>query len=502
MTKIQIHSVSYYGLELCTSLIFALAIKKITSNSASGSLAVVLGFLLILILLQMAQMYFSKRIIALKCGYDTTTKMALYQRILSASYLPLTQLGYTAIQTRLDQDYTKVSALKVYFYPKLVVGLICNIIYLSLMGLENLTLTLTCFLLALCTLCLPLVLKDKFTINYETYIERWEQSHEHIVGTIKGFASMMCFNSQPWFQKENKKRLDQLQETAHQMDTLSALETGFKESTVSILKMLFVGITTAFFASGTITFSSVALLIFFGFKIFNGFFDIYQQYYLILDAQTANKRLMELQMLPIDIPPESSNGHHWQFPLAIPKQAIDMGPKTLTLPGFTIQEGSKIAIIGPNGSGKSTLLRVLSGLLQTREMQDKLEDVVYMPQRGISPYLTPRNEYSLILERCLTTENMLFTALGIEELLDKLYTTMSGGEFQRVYLFFSVAMKGRLYLLDEPSNYLDSQSVDSFVSWLKKTQKSLVVVSHDDKILNCLSQKIALEGKVMINVVA
>lgn len=502
MTKIQIHSVSYYGFELISSLIFALAIKKITSNSANVGMAVILGFVSILILLHMAQLYFSKRIIALKCGYDTATKMALYERILSASYLPLTELGYAAVQTRLDQDFTKASAMKVYFYPKLVVGMICNLIYLSLMGLENLTLTLDCFLLALCTLFLPLLLKDKFAINYETYIERWEQSHEHIVGTIKGFASMMCFNSQLWFQTENKKRLDQLQETAHQMDTLSALETGFKESTVSMLKMLFVGITTAFFGSGKITFSSVAIIIFFGFKIFNGFFEIYQQYYLILDAQIADKRLLQLQMLPIDRPRESSKGHQWQFPLLIPNQAIAIGQKSLVLPGFTIQEGSKVAMVGSNGSGKSTLLRVLSGLLQTREMQDKLEDVVYMPQRGTTPYLTPRHEYSLILDQCINTENMLYTALGIEELLDKLYTTMSGGEFQRVYLFFSVAMKGRLYLLDEPTNHLDRESVDCFVQWLKRTNKSLVVVSHDDKILTCLSQKIELEGKVITNVVA
>ncbi|AMK14581.1 ABC transporter ATP-binding protein [Methanobrevibacter olleyae] len=148
---------------------------------------------------------------------------------------------------------------------------------------------------------------------------------------------------------------------------------------------------------------------------------------------------------------------------------------------FSIEKGDVLCILGPNGTGKTTLIKTLNGLhkvnsglvllngedINNLSFNDIAKLVGYIPQghipsfpftvfdvvlMGRAPYVnltsSPREEDKEIAINALKT-------LGIEDLKDKTYTNLSGGEHQLVFLARVLAQEPDLLILDEPTNHLD-----------------------------------------------
>ncbi len=120
-------------------------------------------------------------------------------------------------------------------------------------------------------------------------------------------------------------------------------------------------------------------------------------------------------------------------------------------------------MLGQNGTGKTTMIKLLAGILKPDEEDKKLPslNVSYKPQT-----LTPKFEGSVrdLLFTKLSTiwEAALFKTevihpLQIEQLLENDVQTLSGGELQRVAIVLVLAKPCDIYLIDEPSAYLDSE---------------------------------------------
>ncbi|HMF70209.1 MAG TPA: ABC-F family ATP-binding cassette domain-containing protein [Flavitalea sp.] len=178
-----------------------------------------------------------------------------------------------------------------------------------------------------------------------------------------------------------------------------------------------------------------------------------------------------------------------------------------------INKQDKIALIGNNGAGKSTLLKILAGNLPPASGHVKA---------GSRPYYIPQlfgqyNNYSVaqalrvedklkafkeILEGNVTDENMTlldddwaieerckeaFTHWKLNELdLSQKMGTLSGGQKTKVFLAGISIHRPETVLLDEPSNHLDTFSRNMLYHYIKSTNNTLVVVSHDRTLLNLL----------------
>lgn len=180
---------------------------------------------------------------------------------------------------------------------------------------------------------------------------------------------------------------------------------------------------------------------------------------------------------------------------------------------LTLGDRDKVALIGNNGSGKSTLLKIIADALPLAEGQI-ISDAppYYVPQvfgqyNSLTIAQALRIDHKLkalkeILDGKVTEENLtlLDDDWTIEERckeallhwqlndldLEQTLGTLSGGQKTKVLLAGISIHRPAIVLLDEPSNHLDLAGRTLLYEFIQTTLCSLIVVSHDRKLLNLL----------------
>ncbi|HEX5552183.1 MAG TPA: ABC-F family ATP-binding cassette domain-containing protein [Chitinophagaceae bacterium] len=182
---------------------------------------------------------------------------------------------------------------------------------------------------------------------------------------------------------------------------------------------------------------------------------------------------------------------------------------------LTVNNHDKIALIGNNGSGKSTLLKIIAGQVQITAGQLKTGALpYYIPQvfgqynhltiaqalqvadkiRALKEILDGNiTEDNLnLLEEDWTIERRCHEALrhwGLKDLeLTRGMQTLSGGQKTKVFLAGISIHRPRLVLLDEPGNHLDNAGRELLEDFIRSTRVTLIMVSHDRKLLNLLDR--------------
>ncbi|KAG0571479.1 hypothetical protein KC19_VG014800 [Ceratodon purpureus] len=175
-----------------------------------------------------------------------------------------------------------------------------------------------------------------------------------------------------------------------------------------------------------------------------------------------------------------------------------------------------IVMLGENGTGKTTFIRMLAGLLKADEADDSNVEVPefnvsYKPQK-ISPKFTSTVRH--LLHQKIRDSYMhpqfntdVMKPLQIEALMDQEVVHLSGGELQRVALCLCLGKPADIYLIDEPSAYLDSEQrivaskvIKRFILHAKKTA---FVVEHDFIMATYLADRVIVyEGEPSIDCVA
>jgi ATP-binding cassette subfamily E protein 1 len=171
----------------------------------------------------------------------------------------------------------------------------------------------------------------------------------------------------------------------------------------------------------------------------------------------------------------------------------------LTVNGSSFGESEIILGLGQNGSGKTTFLKLLTGIiLPDNDAAVPQMTVSYKPQK-ISPTLTG-NVRSLLFNKLGTSwQHHLFTCevikpLQIERLLDQDIKSLSGGELQRVALTLCLGKPAQVYLIDEPSAYLDAEQRIIVARMLKRfilnNKKTAIIIEHDFIMATYLADKV------------
>ena len=189
---------------------------------------------------------------------------------------------------------------------------------------------------------------------------------------------------------------------------------------------------------------------------------------------------------------------------------------------LTVNHHEKIALIGNNGSGKSTLLKIIAKELQPLSgVSNTLAEPYHIPQifgqynhltigqalkvedklnalREILNGNTSEENFNVlnddwtIEDRC--NEALKYWQLDNLDLKQKI-VTLSGGQKTKVFLTGIAIHLPELILLDEPSNHLDFSGKQLLYDFIQNTKSTLIVVSHDRKLLNFLDTVCELNKK-------
>ena len=219
--------------------------------------------------------------------------------------------------------------------------------------------------------------------------------------------------------------------------------------------------------------------------------------FLFKPKKDLGKDLVELVGLNKSFGPSAGSG---QAPNVV------LNNVTLALSG-----GDKIAVIGPNGVGKTTFLRTLLGAYQGEDKGDlagrglpadsgkinwgKSVFLNYMPQ-DTKEELTQDLDMVTWLktwgpnEENQTIRGYLGRMLFSGEQQEKSVKVLSGGECQRLFLSRIMLLGGNVLVLDEPSNHMDLESIESLGKSLSEFNGGVIVTSHDQDLISRMANRV------------
>ena len=207
---------------------------------------------------------------------------------------------------------------------------------------------------------------------------------------------------------------------------------------------------------------------------------------------------------------------------------------------YKINSGDKISLVGANGTGKSSLLKIITGILQPESgkiLKQKNISIGYLPQENVThkgrklidetssaltgivslqekekqitdelsePGLTGEKRDDLVntlgevhhrleeLDSYSQTSRIekILLGLGFEENdFERFTEEFSGGWQMRIALAKILISQNDLLLMDEPTNHLDLDSLDWLIKFMKSYKGAVIVVSHDKRFINEVTNK-------------
>jgi iron complex transport system ATP-binding protein len=187
-----------------------------------------------------------------------------------------------------------------------------------------------------------------------------------------------------------------------------------------------------------------------------------------------------------------------------------------------VQKGEMVGLIGPNGAGKTTLIRLISGILDAKQGDIRLDgldtrrlkrsamarEVAVVPQQfdvplaykaeevvmlGRTPFMKLWRDFS-DKDRDVVMQTM--DAVGISRLATRCFTELSGGERQKVVLAMALAQETGLLLLDEPTAHLDISHQVEILELLaginRKKGLTILAAMHDLNLASAYFRRLIL----------
>lgn len=170
-----------------------------------------------------------------------------------------------------------------------------------------------------------------------------------------------------------------------------------------------------------------------------------------------------------------------------------------------VNQTDKVAIIGEEGNGKSTLIKIMAGLdLDYVDVKGHIEfagRIGYLPQTfdeqwfdsTVEEFLikdSPMSEIDYERFNSFNEVELLMKKFNLTIHLDQFIRNLSGGEKIKIQIIKLVMEQPDIYLLDEPTNDLDLETIEWLERFIKENDKPVVYISHDEVLLEETATKV------------
>lgn len=206
-------------------------------------------------------------------------------------------------------------------------------------------------------------------------------------------------------------------------------------------------------------------------------------------------------------------------------KAVLGGNEILKGVDFTAEGQKVIGVIGPNGSGKSTLLKCIYRVLkptggvvyldgtpiQKIPVRQTAQQIAVVAQHNYYNFeftvqdvvLMGRSPHKRAMERDNADDYRIvaesLSTVGMQEMAGRIFSTLSGGEQQRVILARALAQQTPCLILDEPTNHLDIQHQLQMMELVRGLNRTVITAVHDLNIaaMYCDELYAVLDGNIV-----
>jgi ATPase subunit of ABC transporter with duplicated ATPase domains len=229
-------------------------------------------------------------------------------------------------------------------------------------------------------------------------------------------------------------------------------------------------------------------------------------------ARQATSRKKQLEKIKIEeIRPSSRQNPYIRFEQGkkLYRSAVSVEKLSFTYPGsneqvlsnvtFNIEGAERVAIIGPNGAGKTTLMRCLAGELRPTEGRIVWVENAqpgYMPQDPQAEFDDKTDLFSWMSQYTGKADDDQIVRATLGRLLfsgeetKKSVKVLSGGEKGRMIYGKLMLTKPNVLLMDEPTNHMDMETIESLQIGLEHYPGTIIFVSHDREFVGGLATRI------------
>lgn len=186
-----------------------------------------------------------------------------------------------------------------------------------------------------------------------------------------------------------------------------------------------------------------------------------------------------------------------------------LGNFELSIEPGSFTDSEIVVFLGENGTGKTTFVKMLAGRLDPDEGSDKLPRLnVSLKPQTITPKFQGTVRMLLLKQIKAAFMHPQFQSdvakpMQLDNIIDQDVQTLSGGELQRVALVLALGKPADIYLIDEPSAYLDSEQRIQASRVIKRfilhSKKTAMIIEHDIIMATYLADRVIVyEGEPSI----